>query len=265
MFWTNSCRGATRQPHRGGASVFNTHGNRKNKNKARLKFVVRERGWEWVKEEIEKNYQTSWPNGGIATPETVPDGFVVFNQYTTTWNGAELLQSWDRTAIPSRPTSGGSKPIFASKAERLCDGDREGAARQLDRPADAWTCARCQKRRRWAVASDGGSKPGAGLHTLRALLRFTAHWIKLAGGGRGAPDRGRDYLSRGLQLQPCPDEIHEPGRGFGWRGEGSFRSAGSRLSIKISGCPNPCASTGSATSASTAMLARSTARKFHIT
>ncbi|MGA2882916.1 MAG: nitrite/sulfite reductase, partial [Bryobacteraceae bacterium] len=29
--------------------LFNTHGNRKNKNKARLKFVVRERGWEWVK------------------------------------------------------------------------------------------------------------------------------------------------------------------------------------------------------------------------
>jgi len=55
--------------------LFNTHGNRKNKNKARLKFVVRERGWEWVKEEIERNYQDILANGGIATPETVPDGF----------------------------------------------------------------------------------------------------------------------------------------------------------------------------------------------
>jgi sulfite reductase beta subunit-like hemoprotein len=55
--------------------LFNTHGNRKNKNKARLKFVVRERGWEWVKEEIEKNYQDILTNGGIATPEVVPDGF----------------------------------------------------------------------------------------------------------------------------------------------------------------------------------------------
>jgi len=55
--------------------LFNTHGNRKNKNKARLKFVVRERGWEWVKEEIEKNYQDILANGGIATPEIVPDGF----------------------------------------------------------------------------------------------------------------------------------------------------------------------------------------------
>ncbi len=55
--------------------LFNTHGNRKNKNKARLKFVVRERGWDWVKEEIEKNYQEILANGGIATPEAVPDGF----------------------------------------------------------------------------------------------------------------------------------------------------------------------------------------------
>ncbi len=55
--------------------LFNAHGNRKNKNKARLKFVVRERGWEWVKEEIEKNYQEILANGGIATPEVVPDGF----------------------------------------------------------------------------------------------------------------------------------------------------------------------------------------------
>ena len=55
--------------------LFNTHGNRKNKNKARLKFVVRERGWDWVKEEIERNYQDILTNGGIATPEIVPDGF----------------------------------------------------------------------------------------------------------------------------------------------------------------------------------------------
>src|SRR5579862_6049329 len=55
--------------------VFSKYGNRNNKNKARLKFVVRERGWEWVKEEIEKNYQDILTNGGISTPETVPDGF----------------------------------------------------------------------------------------------------------------------------------------------------------------------------------------------
>ncbi len=55
--------------------LFNKNGNRKNKNKARLKFVVRERGWDWVKEQIEAEYADILANGGIATPEVVPDGF----------------------------------------------------------------------------------------------------------------------------------------------------------------------------------------------
>jgi len=55
--------------------VFNRYGNRKNKNMARLKFVMRERGIEWLKEQIEKEYQNILANGGIAWPETVPEGF----------------------------------------------------------------------------------------------------------------------------------------------------------------------------------------------
>ena len=35
--------------------VFNKYGNRKNKNMARLKFVVRERGFAWVKEQSRKS------------------------------------------------------------------------------------------------------------------------------------------------------------------------------------------------------------------
>jgi sulfite reductase beta subunit-like hemoprotein len=55
--------------------LFNKNGNRKNKNKARLKFILRERGWDWVKEQIEQEYQDILANGGIPTPEVVPDGF----------------------------------------------------------------------------------------------------------------------------------------------------------------------------------------------
>src|SRR5215471_18420533 len=36
--------------------VFNQYGNRKDKNKARMKFVMRERGFAWLKEQIEKEY-----------------------------------------------------------------------------------------------------------------------------------------------------------------------------------------------------------------
>ena len=55
--------------------VFNQYGNRKNKNKARLKFVVRERGFEWVKEQVDKEYADIIENGGIPTPDAVPEGF----------------------------------------------------------------------------------------------------------------------------------------------------------------------------------------------
>lgn len=55
--------------------VFNKYGNRQNKNKARLKFVLRERGWQWVRDEIEKAYADILANGGIDTPEMVPEGF----------------------------------------------------------------------------------------------------------------------------------------------------------------------------------------------
>jgi len=55
--------------------VFNQYGNRKNKNTARLKFVMRNRGLEWLREQIEKEYADILENGGIAWPEIVPEGF----------------------------------------------------------------------------------------------------------------------------------------------------------------------------------------------
>ncbi len=45
--------------------VFNKYGNRQNKNKARLKFVMRERGIVWLREAIEKEYSDILANGGI--------------------------------------------------------------------------------------------------------------------------------------------------------------------------------------------------------
>lgn len=59
--------------------VFNEYGNRKNRNMARLKFVMRERGFEWLKEAIDKAYADILENGGIAAPEFVPEGFGGFS------------------------------------------------------------------------------------------------------------------------------------------------------------------------------------------
>ncbi|HEY9141681.1 MAG TPA: nitrite/sulfite reductase [Bryobacteraceae bacterium] len=55
--------------------VFNRYGNRNNKNKARLKFVLRERGLEWLREQVEREYQLILTGGGIEWPEMVPEGF----------------------------------------------------------------------------------------------------------------------------------------------------------------------------------------------
>jgi sulfite reductase beta subunit-like hemoprotein len=55
--------------------VFNQYGNRQNKFKARMKFVMRERGFEWLKEHVEKEYRDILANGGIAWPDFVPEGF----------------------------------------------------------------------------------------------------------------------------------------------------------------------------------------------
>ena len=71
--------------------VFSKYGNRKNKNMARLKFVVRERGFAWVKEQIEKEYQDILSDGGIPTPEVVPEGFGGFQSAPPPLGTGDLL------------------------------------------------------------------------------------------------------------------------------------------------------------------------------
>ena len=85
--------------------VFSKHGNRKNKNKARLKFVVRERGFDWVREQIEKEYQDILANGGIPTPEVVPEGFGGFQ------SSPPPLGRWHR-CLPIVQTNGHSNPAY---------------------------------------------------------------------------------------------------------------------------------------------------------
>jgi sulfite reductase beta subunit-like hemoprotein len=84
--------------------VFGQYGNRKNKNKARLKFVVRERGFDWVREQIEKEYQDILANGGIETPEVIPDGFGGFQSTPPPLGAGDLL--------PVVQTNGYSDPNY---------------------------------------------------------------------------------------------------------------------------------------------------------
>ncbi|MGI8743551.1 MAG: nitrite/sulfite reductase [Bryobacteraceae bacterium] len=77
--------------------VFSKYGNRNNKNKARLKFVVRERGFDWVKEQVEKEYQDILLNGGIPAPESIPDGFGGFQAVPPPLGSGDLLPVLDST------------------------------------------------------------------------------------------------------------------------------------------------------------------------
>ena len=71
--------------------VFNKYGNRKNKNKARLKFVLRERGFEWLKEQIEKEYQDILTNGGIACRRWCRKDSAGINRTRSRWASGALL------------------------------------------------------------------------------------------------------------------------------------------------------------------------------
>src|SRR6266853_2504637 len=71
--------------------VFNVHGNRNNKNKARLKFVMRERGFEWLRDTIEEQYQDILANGGIPMPDVVPESFGGFKSVTPPKGTGEVL------------------------------------------------------------------------------------------------------------------------------------------------------------------------------
>lgn len=71
--------------------VFGLHGNRKNRNKARLKFVMRERGFDWLRENIEREYQNILANGGIPMPEEVPENFAGFQRVPQPIGDGSLL------------------------------------------------------------------------------------------------------------------------------------------------------------------------------
>ena len=82
--------------------VFNQYGNRGNKNKARLKFVVRERGFAWFKEQVDKEYADILAKGGIPTPDSVPEGFGGFQSVPPPLGTGELLPVLATNGHPNR-------------------------------------------------------------------------------------------------------------------------------------------------------------------
>ena len=81
--------------------VFAKYGNRQNKNKARLKFVVRERGFDWVREKVDLEYQDILENGGTPTPVSIPEGFGGFQSVEPPLGDGELLPVLESNGHPN--------------------------------------------------------------------------------------------------------------------------------------------------------------------
>ncbi len=222
--------------------LFSEHGNRKNKNKARLKFVVRERGFDWVREQIEKNYQDILANGGIAAPEVVPDGFGGFRSSPPPLADGSLL--------PILRTNGHANPAYEHWLE---------------------TNVREQKQNGYAIVTV--TVPQGNLTGVQ--MRGLAHLARSAGDGLLRVTVDQNMVLAYIPLRALPQVYHAL-EGVGLAGSGAHEiddvttcpgayscnlgltksmNLGAalaeavrdhtdaqvrRLAIKISGCPNSC-------------------------
>ncbi len=221
--------------------VFNVHGNRANKNKARLKFVLRERGFDWLKEAIEREYADILQNGGIAMPDEIPEGFGGFvPQPPPPASGANRpvlsshdddpeFDAWLETNVIEQHEAGYATVVVRVSQGNLSSSDLRGLANLTDQAGDGFL--RFTMDQNVAI----GYVPLRNLRRVYSALRI----IGLARAGAGRIDDITTCpgayscnlaLTKSMNLgdaleQRLQDEDDPIIRG---------------LSIKISGCPNSC-------------------------
>ena len=222
--------------------VFNNYGNRKNKNKARLKFVMRERTLEWLKDEIEKEYQDVLTNGGIPAPSEVPEGFAGFESNPQPVGSGALLpivdgslrnnpqyNRWLETNVAEQRQPGYAIVTVRVISGNLVGDQMRGLARIAREAGDG--------KIRFAVTQNVllGFIPVANLPRVYAALKE----LDLAGDAANQIDDITTCpgawtcnlgitksMTLGAALQETVSNYSEP----------FVRS----LNIKISGCPNAC-------------------------
>lgn len=222
--------------------VFNKYGNRGNKNKARLKFVVRERGFAWVKEQIEKEYDDILAHGGIPTPEAIPDGFGGFQSVPPPLGTGELLpvlaangaadpayERWLETNVQEQKQHGYAIVTIKVPQGNLTGGQMRGLASMARDAGDgllrvtvdqnlvvAYVPLRLLKRVYGSLQTIGLAESGAN-EIADVTTCPGAYSCNLA-------------LTKSMTLGAALVEEVQNHRDAGVR----------RLKIKISGCPNSC-------------------------
>src|SRR6185295_2586466 len=129
--------------------VFNVHGNRKDKNKARLKFVMRARGFDWLRDTVEEQYQDILANGGIPMPDVVPESFGGFQPSPPPPGTGELLpifnvldsspefNAWRDTNVQPQKQSGYAIVTVMTPQGNLTGDQMRGLATLSEQAADS--------------------------------------------------------------------------------------------------------------------------------
>jgi sulfite reductase beta subunit-like hemoprotein len=222
--------------------IFNKYGNRENRNKARMKFVLRERGMAWMREQIEREYQDILENGGIAWPEIVPEGFGGYESHPqplghgallpvirTNGSGDAAYDRWLETNIIEQKQTGYATVVVRVDQGNLTSAQMRGLAHLAADAGDGLLRVSIDQNILLAFI------PLGRLRGLRAALK------QLGLGDAGAREIGdvttcpgayscNLALTKSMNLGAALQEVVE----------GYDDPLVRKLSIKVSGCPNSC-------------------------
>ncbi len=222
--------------------VFNKFGNRQNRNKARLKFILRERGIDWLREEIEREYADILANGGIAWPELVPEGFGGYQStpqplgqgallpiLNTSVTGDPKYDHWLETNVVEQKQTGYATVIVRVDQGNLTSTQMHGLARLA------------------ADTADGLLRVGIDQNILLAFVPLAKlRGVHAALGELGLGEAGAREIS---DVTTCPGAYScnlalTKSMSLGAALQDTVRRYDDpltrKLSIKVSGCPNSC-------------------------
>ena len=217
--------------------VFNRHGNRKNRNMARMKFVIRDRGWDWMKEAVEEDWAEIRRDGGLEWPEMVPENFGGFQSEPARPAPAVLPPVVNPNGAFHRWSSSNTIPqkqagLFAVVV-RLDQGNLSGE--QMRRLA----CV--------SAAGDGLFRVSIDQNLVMAGIpqeRLPGVWAALEQiglGGAGAREITDVVTCPGAySCNLALTKAMEMGSALREAVQGYDDPGVRRLSVKVSGCPNAC-------------------------
>src|SRR5579862_5402351 len=218
--------------------VFNVHGNRKNKNTARLKFVMRGRGFDWLRDTIEEQYLDILANGGIPMPETVPPSFGGFQpqppplgsgQMLPMFNPSTEFQEWRETNVAPQKHVGYAIVTVRIQQGNLTGDQMRGLASLSEQAGDGSLRVTMNQNVILAWVPVGALSRVYGILTELALAGSRAEEISdtlTCPGAYSCNLALTKSMNLGAALADTVRAESDP--------------LVRRLSIKISGCPNSC-------------------------